>query len=452
MHPGPAVLSMPKEPPLAERPANGGSSFLRGRVRHTDPEALEPLACEGLDSFRHWQDDVRWQELEDGHHKTMNQHFASTALISPSNAERTVARLLSLIDVEIGGSRDWDVTVHDARVFQRVLAKGSLGVGEAYMDGWWDAPRVDQLIARLLVSDLPTKVTHDLPLLISVIRGHLFNLQRFRPYEVGQKHYDTGNDLFRLMLDSRMIYSCAYWKDAEDLEQAQEAKLDLICRKLGLRPGMRLLDIGSGWGGLLKFAAERYGIEGVGITVSREQAQYANANSDGLPIETRLMDYMDLTGRFDRIVSVGMFEHVGQKNYPAFFRKVRQLLEPDGLFLLHTIGGNISTVHGDPWLEKYIFPNGMLPSPRQIAQSIERLFVLEDWHNFGPDYDRTLMAWLERFDTAWPQLQGRYDDRFRRMWRYYLSVCAAVFRVRSCQLWQLVLSPNGVPGGYTSVR
>ncbi len=385
----------------------------------------------------------------------MNQHFALSTLIpdtSASNAEQAVTRLLSLGDVTVGGTRDWDVTVHDPRTFQRVLERGSLGVGEAYMDGWWDSPKLDEMFTRLLVSHLPSQLKRDIPLLISIARGRLLNLQRSRAFEVGQKHYDIGNDLYRRMLDSRMLYSCGYWKDAADLEQAQEAKLDLICRKLDLRPGMKLLDIGSGWGGLLKFAAERYGVEGVGVTVSKEQAQFANENRDGLPIETRLMDYMDLTGRFDRIVSVGMFEHVGHKNYVAYFRKVSDLLAPDGLFLLHTIGGNISTVHGDPWMEKYIFPNGMLPSPVQVTRAIEKLFVLEDWHNFGAYYDRTLMAWLERFDAAWPELAGQYDERFRRMWRYYLGLCAAVFRSRSAQLWQLVLSPSGVPGGYASIR
>ncbi len=385
----------------------------------------------------------------------MNQHFALSTLIpdtSASNAEQAVTRLLGLGDVTVGGTRDWDVTVHDPRTFQRVLERGSLGVGEAYMDGWWDSPKLDEMFTRLLVSHLPSQLKRDIPLLISIARGRLLNLQRSRAFEVGQKHYDIGNDLYRRMLDSRMLYSCGYWKDAADLEQAQEAKLDLICRKLDLRPGMKLLDIGSGWGGLLKFAAERYGVEGVGVTVSKEQAQFANENRDGLPIETRLMDYMDLTGHFDRIVSVGMFEHVGHKNYVAYFRKVSDLLAPDGLFLLHTIGGNISTVHGDPWMEKYIFPNGMLPSPVQVTRAIEKLFVLEDWHNFGAYYDRTLMAWLERFDAAWPELAGQYDERFRRMWRYYLGLCAAVFRSRSAQLWQLVLSPSGVPGGYASIR
>jgi cyclopropane-fatty-acyl-phospholipid synthase len=268
---------------------------------------------------------------------------------------------------------------------------------------------------------------------------------------VGEKHYDIGNDLYRLMLDPRMIYSCGYWKNANSLVEAQEAKLDLICRKLGLEPGMRILDIGSGWGGFLKFAAERYGVEGLGITISKEQAAFANADRDGLPVETRLCDYMALEGRFDRVISIGMFEHVGYKNYRAYMDKVRSLLAPEGLFLLHTIGGNITVTHGEPWSEKYIFPNGMLPSIRQVGTSIERLFVMEDWHNFGADYDRTLMAWHANFEAGWPQLKAKYGDRFYRMWRYYLLSFAAVFRARDTNLWQIVLSPRGIRGGHARV-
>ena len=278
----------------------------------------------------------------------------------------------------------------------------------------------------------------------SVARARLLNLQRLHVTEVGEKHYDIGNDLYAAMLDSRMIYSCGYWRDADNLEAAQEAKLDLICRKLDLRPGMHILDIGSGWGGFLQFAAERYGVSGLGVTVSKEQAALANERSKGLPVETRLLDYQALDGQFDRIISIGMFEHVGYKNYRPYFEKAASLLKPDGLFLLHSIGGHTSTSHGDPWSEKYIFPNGMLPSVAQVGKASEGLFVMEDWHNFGADYDRTLMEWHKRFEAAWPSLKGdRYDERFYRMWRYYLSASAAAFRARVTDVWQVLLSPIG---------
>lgn len=360
--------------------------------------------------------------------------------------------LLAQCDIEVNGSRPWDLQVHDERLYRRIVTSGSLGLGEAYIDGWWDAGAVDQFLYKVLVNDLQSKIRVDLALAVLTIKGILFNRQRTAPAEVAEKHYDRGNDLYERMLDPRMIYSCGYWKDASTLAQAQEAKLDLICRKIGLQPGMRLLDIGSGWGGLLKFAAERYGAIGLGVTVSREQLAYANASRGDLPFETRLMDYMDLTGKFDRIVSVGMFEHVGYKNYNAYFAKVRTLLADDGLFLLHTIGGNLTRKHGEPWLDKYIFPNGMLPSPRQITSAVEGQLVMEDWHNFGPDYDPTLMAWHANFEAAWPELMDRYGERFYRMWRYYLLCCAAIFRARWAQLWQVVYSRDGVIGGYESVR
>jgi cyclopropane-fatty-acyl-phospholipid synthase len=253
------------------------------------------------------------------------------------------------------------------------------------------------------------------------------------------------------------VYSCGYWKNATDLDAAQEAKLDLVCRKLGLAPGQRVLDIGCGWGEALKFAAERHGVHGVGVTVSEEQAQFARELCAGLPVEIRVQDYREVGKgdggeRFDRIWSIGMFEHVGVKNYRAYFETVRRCLAADGLTLLHTIGGNLSTNHTDPWIAKYIFPNSMIPSAQQLAAASEGLFVIEDWHNFGADYDRTLMAWRANFDAAWPSLRERYGERFQRMWRFYLAASAATFRSRRDQLWQVVLSPSGVAGGYVAPR
>ncbi|MCD7059537.1 cyclopropane fatty acyl phospholipid synthase [Pelagibacterium xiamenense] len=363
-----------------------------------------------------------------------------------------ITDLLRQADITIGGDRPWDIQVHDERLYSRVMTQGSLGLGEAYMDGWWDCESVDQFLYRVLTSDLPSKVKIDPGLALLTLKAIIFNPQRARAREVGEKHYDIGNDLYARMLDPRMIYSCGYWREADNLADAQEAKLDLICRKIGLKEGQTVLDIGSGWGGFLKFAAERYGVKGIGITVSKEQARYANDTRGNLPIETRLMDYMDLDGQFDRIVSIGMFEHVGYKNYAPYFAKVRDLLTDDGLFLLHTIGGTLSRRSGDPWIEKYVFPNGMLPSPKQVTTAVEGKLVMEDWHNFGPDYDKTLMAWLSNFDKAWPELRDAYGDRFGRMWRYYLQCCAAIFRARWIHLWQVVYSKDGIKGGYDSIR
>jgi cyclopropane-fatty-acyl-phospholipid synthase len=371
--------------------------------------------------------------------------------------ERRVAALLARADVAIDGGRPWDLQVHDPRLYARVLAQGSLGLGESYMDGWWDAGSLDGLLGRLMQARVDERV-HGLSAVIDALRARLLNLQAGRrSFEVAERHYDLGNELYAAMLGRRMVYSCGYWRRTRDLDAAQEAKLDLSCRKLGLQPGMRLLDIGCGWGEMLRFAARRYGIEGVGVTISREQADFARERCDGLPVEIRLQDYREVDEPFDRIVSIGMFEHVGVRNYQAYFEVARRCLrnDPDtggGLFLLHTIGGARTRNRTDPWIARYIFPNSMLPSAMQVAQALEGRFVIEDWHNFGADYDLTLQAWRDNIEAAWERLPARYDERFRRMWRFYLAGAMASFRVRRNQLWQLVLSPRGVPGGYLAPR
>ncbi|AUL99287.1 MAG TPA: cyclopropane fatty acyl phospholipid synthase [Pseudothauera hydrothermalis] len=366
--------------------------------------------------------------------------------------EAVFAALLDEAGIAINGKRPWDMQIHHPQTAERILATGSLGLGESYMDGWWDCERVDELIAHLLRARLDERVG-SATMLLQGLRAKLRNLQSLgRAWQVGQVHYDLGNDFFEAMLDPYMAYTCGYWDDANDLASAQEAKLDLICRKLGLAPGMRLLDIGCGWGSLMKFAAERYGVTCVGLTISREQAEYGRARCAGLPVTFHLADYREFnaTGdqRFDRVASVGMFEHVGHKNHRHFFAVARRCLSDDGLFLLHTIGKKYRRTPTDPWIDRYIFPNGDLPSLGQIADASEDLFVIEDVHNFGADYDRTLMAWHANFEAAWPRFAERYGPRFYRMWRYYLLACAGSFRARTTQLWQIVLSPQGVAGGY----
>ena len=370
----------------------------------------------------------------------------------PTRPRRRIEALLGEAGVRVGGDRDWDIQVHDPRLYARLLAQGSLGLGEAYMDGWWDARSLDGLLARLMQAGVDRRV-HGLAELWDALLASLSNLQsRRRSGEVGRRHYDLGNDLYAAMLGRRLVYSCGYWRDAADLDAAQEAKLDLVCRKLRLRAGMRVLDIGCGWGEALKYAAERHGVSGVGVTVSREQAEFARRLCDGLPVEIRLQDYRDLDEPFDAAFSLGMFEHVGVRNYRGYFEVVRRCLPEDGLFLLHTIGSNLSSNHTDPWIARYIFPNSMLPSAVQVASASEGRFVVEDWHNFGADYDRTLQAWRANVEAAWDRLGPRYDERFRRMWRFYLAGAMAGFRVRRLQLWQVVMSPRGVRGGYVAPR
>ncbi len=362
-------------------------------------------------------------------------------------------KLLDAAGITINGSHPWDIHVHDERLYLRCLLHGSLGLGEAYMDGWWDCAAIDEFICRLLKVQAPQGIGWfvQLPLWFD---SRFINRQRGKgAFVIGQRHYDIGNDLYEAMLDRRMIYSCAYWDSgARTLDEAQEAKLDLIARKLDLQPGMRVLDIGCGWGGTAQYLAERYGVHVVGITVSKEQARLASERCRGLPVEIRLEDYRQTTGTFDRIISVGMFEHVGYRNYRTYMQVVRRLLSNDGLFLLHTIGTNVAYQGRDSWIERYIFPNSMLPSPRLITAAFEGLFILEDWHNFGINYVATLKAWHANFERAWPQLASRYNERFYRMWRLYLLMSAGSFMARSSQLWQLVLSPRGVSGGYRSVR
>lgn len=331
------------------------------------------------------------------------------------------------------------------------MAQGNLGFGEAYMNGAWEVDELDEFFYKLLSGKIPDQIkpTKILP---HILKTKYLNRQtEKRAWEVGKSHYDLGNRFYGAMLDSRMTYTCGYWKDASNLEEAQLAKLDLICRKLQLQPGMRLLDIGCGWGSLMAYAAEHYGVEAVGMTISKEQVEWATAKYPHLKLDFRLTDYREIDEKFDRIVSVGMFEHVGSKNHRTFMEVAHRCLNPGGLFLLHTIGRNLRNSYPDPWIDKYIFPNGELPSLGQIGDAVDELFVVEDLHNFGADYDKTLLAWCRNFEAAWPEFQAELGERFYRMWRYYLLSCAGAFRARNIQLWQWVLAKDGVKGGYTRV-
>lgn len=381
-----------------------------------------------------------------------------TSVESRSPADQLELRfqhLLDLADVKINGYRDCDITIHNPQVYNAVLSGGTLGFAEAYLNGWWDCPRLDKLFTRLLSADINKKMlgVAKLKFLLSAAWYALFNHQsEARAYQVGEAHYDIGNDLYERMLDSSMTYSCAYWPGAQNLETAQRQKLDLICRKLELKPGMTLLDIGCGWGGLAAHAAHYYGVSVTGITISKEQQKLAEQRCEGLPVEILLQDYRSLQGQFDRVVSVGMFEHVGPKNYRVFFETARRLLKPDGLFLLHTIGEEETTHATDPFIHKYIFPNGKVASRKHLSDATMDLFRLEDWHNFGPDYDKTLMAWAQRFEQRWPEISDRYSARFYRMWRFYLYCSAGFFRSRKGQLWQVVLAHPERLQPYQSLR
>jgi len=363
----------------------------------------------------------------------------------------SIQSLLGSVDVQIDGSRPWDIKVHNDELYGRILGHGSLGLGEAYMEGWWDCEQLDAMFYRIIKSDLRSQVT-TLKDKLFYVYAHLVNRQKGRrAFEVGEQHYDVGNDLYERMLDKRMIYTCGYWQGADDLDQAQEHKLELVCRKLKLEPGMRVLDIGCGWGGAARYMAEHYDVEVVGVSVSKEQVALANEKAEDLNVEFRLQDYRDINEQFDRIYSLGMFEHVGVKNYQDYFEMAHRCLKEGGLFLLHTIGHWQTSDKVDPWIERYIFPNSILPSAEQISKHSSKLFSIEDWHNFGLDYVKTLQAWDQNSQAAWSELDG-YDELFQRKWHYYLQCCSAAFQSYHNHLWQVVLSKGALEEPYKAVR
>jgi cyclopropane-fatty-acyl-phospholipid synthase len=369
-----------------------------------------------------------------------------------------IQKALAKADIKIDGDRPWDIKVHDPRLYRRIALTGLMGFGDAYVDGWWDCDEIDTFFYKALTAGLHKDARFTLNNYLTYFKEKLFNLQsKPRAFIVGEEHYDLGNDLYEAMLDKRLVYTCGYWKDAKTLDEAQEAKLDLTCRKLNLKPGQTVLDIGCGWGSFAIFAAEKYKVSVVGITVSKEQVEFTRSRCAGLPIEIRLQDYRDVNEKFDHIVSLGMMEHVGHKNYREYMEVASRCLKDDGLFLLHTMGQSDdypnTTEPEAHWLIKYIFPNGMMPSVSQIGKAAENIFMMEDWHTFGQDYDKTMMAWFKNFDKNWPSLEAKYGKRFYRMWKYYLlSFCGGWRTHARYNLWQIVFSKKPVKGGYRSIR
>ncbi len=375
-------------------------------------------------------------------------------------SKKRVQKLLLEAGVVLNGKKSADIQVHNEKFYVSVLKDLVLGLGETYVKKWWDCECLDEFFYCLLRANLSEKLRKDRQFLYYMLKAKLrllllsgWNLQAgSRAFEVGKRHYDLGNTLYQAMLDKELIYSCGYWKECSNLNDAQQAKLALTCEKMQLKPGMHVLDIGCGWGGFCRYAAEKYGVSVLGVTVSKKQYQYAKALCQGFPVEICFMDYRTIQGGFDRICSIGMFEHVGPKNYFSYMQIAHRCLKKGGLFLLHTIGSNVSQYHPNPWIHKYIFPNGVLPSIQQIGKASESFFVMEDWHNFGAYYDQTLMAWYANFVKNWNSLKEYYDEAFYRMWKYYLLACAGAFRARDIQLWQIVFSKGGIKGGYDSIR
>lgn len=368
--------------------------------------------------------------------------------------KHVVEEILAQADVKINGDRPWDIQVNDERFYNRILKEGSLGLGESYMDEWWDCEALDECIFHILRADLEKKIKPSWEARWDILKAKLFNMQARgnRSSKVIDEHYELGDDLYEYMLGDTLAYTCAYWKNAKTIDESQRAKFDLIAKKMGLKPGMSVLDIGCGWGGFAKHVAEKYKVSVVAVNLSEKQVAYARKQCEGLPVDVRVQDYRDVEGTFDRIISIGLMEHVGVKNYRGFMQLVNRCLKDDGLALIHTIGRDTSAMTLDPWINRYIFPNGQLPSIPQLSRAMEGLFVVEDWHNLSVNYDATLMAWFHNFDMHWEKIKSAYPDPFYRMWKYYLLSCAGGFRSRTMQLWQIVLSKQGVLDGYNSIR
>ena len=355
-------------------------------------------------------------------------------------------RLFYEADIEFNGSRPFDIQVNDNRFFKRVLQQGALGLGETYMAGWWDCEKLDEMVTRALRADLDGILKRNVKHMIRLVGVKFLGKQSNKQaWIVSKEHNDLGNRLFSLILDPYMQYSCGYWNKAENLHMAQQNKLKLICETLQLKKGMTLLDIGCGWGGLAAYAAENYGVSVTGVTDSAEQIKMASIRCSSLDIDLKLIDYKDLpilAQTFDRIVSLGMFEHIGAKNHLAYFNIINQMLKGNGLFLLHTSGSNQTNNKVDPWINKYIFHNDGLPTLAQIATASETWFVTEDVHNFGMDYEKTLIAWEQRFNSSWHLLEDDYPSIFRRMFNYYLNSCAGAFRSKKMHFWQFIFTKN----------
>lgn len=374
-------------------------------------------------------------------------------IASPLKAKQQAEELLFRAGIQVNGPNPWDIQVNDDRLYARLLTGGSIALGESYMDEWWNCEKPDAFIYQLLISNLDHIIKHSPGLAARILLTKVFNFQtKSRASESVHRHYDLGNDMFRKMLDPRMVYTCAYWKNASTLEQAQVDKMDLACRKLQLEPGMKLLDIGCGWGSFAKYAAENYGVIVTGISISEEQIKLAKEICSGLPVTILNMDYREIREKFDRITCFGMFEHVGHKNHRVYMETVNRCLSDDGLYLLHTVGNSVTRTFPDPWLGKYIFPDYTNPSITQISIATEGLFYMEDLHNFGLHYDKTLMAWHDNFVNNWDELKYNYDERFFRMWTYYLMTCAGSFRAKRNFLWQIVFSKRTRSGEYITVR
>jgi cyclopropane-fatty-acyl-phospholipid synthase len=366
--------------------------------------------------------------------------------------EQIVKNLFKKANIEL----DKDIIIHDKSTYRDIIIKGSLGLGESFMKKKWDSPQLDVFIAKILRAGSQSNLI--LGALIHFrnwVKSSFLNLQnqKYAP-DLAETHYNAGNYLFKSFLDSNMIYTCGYFKNTTDLKQAQLNKIKIVGSKLNLQPGESVLDIGCGWGGTARIISETFDVEVTGVTDSVEMVKYANKHNSSEKVQFINSDYRNIKGKYNKIYNVGFLEAVGPKNYRAFMELVNNLLYDNGVFLTHTIGGMHSVNSGDPWLDKYIFPHGVLPSKDQIKKAISNLFDIRDFEAFGKYYATTLSKWSNNLNKNWHTIQDKFDnpEEFRRMMDFYFQSCKAAFQSKIIDLWQYVFTKPGMVSDYKMYR
>ena len=367
-----------------------------------------------------------------------------------TTSRRVLEDLFEGAGIQVNGDRPWDIQVFDDRFYGRVFRDGSLGLGKSYMLGWWDASDLDELAFRAIRARVHQRFRPSLRVAWHTLKAQLFNLQRrSRSEQVATTHYDLSNEFYEYVLGETMAYTCAYWKGAETLDEAQRNKYDLVCRKLDLHHGEVVLEHGCGWGGFAKYAAENYGCRVVAVSISEPQIKYVRKLCRDVDVEAHCCDYRDdhvynpEGSKFDKVVSIGMCEHVGPKNYRTWFEIVDRHMKDDGSFLLQAVGSDTSVANNDRFTQKYIFPNCVMPSLKQLTTAAEGLFTVEDVHNFWTSYYYTMREWQRNFTRNWDkirELDPKFDEQFHRMWNFYNFAGMGAARARQGGLWQIVFS------------
>lgn len=347
-------------------------------------------------------------------------------------------------------------------VLKEIITKGTLGAGEQYMlgnlDVVGDLQEAFETLFAVRANNSEAFKGNPLFKLVAELKPKIFTETRNKALKDIQSHYDLSNEFYAQFLDPTMTYSCAYFrKQSDSLEAAQKQKYEHICRKLCLQKGETMIDIGCGWGGMMVYAAKNYGVKSVGITLANEQVKYVKEliKREKLEsmIEVRLQDYRDIKGQFDKFVSIGMFEHVTEKYYGAYFEMIKRVLKPGGFGLLHTISVNVEKGFSpDPWLVTYIFPGGYIPTPTEMMRYMAKYDCQpQDMENFRLHYAKTLGKWIENYKKVYDPTVKERGEPFARMWMWYLCMCKAGFIYGTNQLIQVTFT-NGANNEYPMTR